>query len=171
MFQARSLLAVWILAFFLMLCGCGEKPSQQTTRSAPQASPTSTAASPDVKRASTDTESQLRDLLIERKQVLEMLVRTAEGRIKTGVATYDEVFVLRRDLLAAELDLCNTPAERIAVCEKTVQLAKKQEQLARDFVAVGKLAKGGAAKARLSRLEAEIELLREKLAAESKRGK
>ena len=171
MLPVRRSSVVSILAFAVAFCGCDERPSQQAAAPAPQASPTKKAASPDLKRATADAESRLRELLIERKQILEMMVRTAEARMETGGADYEEIRKLKKDLLYAELDLCSTPAERIVVREKIVQLAKEQEDYARDLVAVGKLSKIGAAKARLPRLEAEIGLLREKLAVKSQRKK
>jgi hypothetical protein len=65
-------------------------------------------------------------------------------------------------LLDAELDLAETPAERVAVRQKQVGLSKEVEATTKHFYEAGnsKVAPADVEKARYARLTAEINLLR-----------
>src|SRR5262249_18379361 len=85
------------------------------------------------------------------------LVRASHSRGTVGI---DAVLQANLRVLAAELELCDTQKERIAVLEKMVAVWKEIEDSAVQFhrqVAEGKKA---VVEARLNRLEAQIALER-----------
>src|SRR5262249_134505 len=74
-----------------------------------------------------------------------------------------------RRLLRAELELCDKPADRVKVREKFLTLAKEVERIQRERYDAGRIDEPDMAQAEHQRLDAEIELLREKKAAEANR--
>jgi outer membrane protein TolC len=76
----------------------------------------------------------------------------------------------RRRLFKAELELCESDKERVAVHEKIVQLEKESEKVVEKRVEAGRVPTYELLAARVNRLEAEIALERAKakLATDSK---
>jgi RNA polymerase sigma factor (sigma-70 family) len=106
--------------------------------------------------------SRLRGLLKERLEAVQKLADRVNELHKQGAATQDEVRQADLRVYKAELDLCDTTKERVAVLEK---IAKVYEEIEGHTAA---LAKQGAAsseavtEAKLSRLEAQIAVERER---------
>lgn len=92
------------------------------------ASATSSAAAQEAK------DSPLKALLKERLAVLKEIESLIAKEYQSGVLPYGILLKARRDLLNAELDLCESNAEKIAVLEKTVALAMEQEKVAEQLV-------------------------------------
>jgi outer membrane protein TolC len=61
------------------------------------------------------------------------------------------------------MDLCNTPNDRIEILEKIVQFHKKCEEQVARRADEGRATRIDVEKAKLARLEAQIELVRENL--------
>jgi outer membrane protein TolC len=127
-----------------------------------------TTPSSSVRGDQRTSQDELHRLLLERRQILQMIVESLEAEFKTGRVGDDQVREARVALMSAELDLCKTPAERLVVREKSVQLFKDHEDRVGRLVAAGQAPQIDAAKAKIQRLEAQIELVREKLAAQSR---
>ena len=77
-----------------------------------------------------------------------------------GQESKGELLQIKLRVLKAELDLCATDKERIAVHEKMVAVLKAIEQQARELARERAAAAGTLLEARLNRLEAEIALER-----------
>jgi hypothetical protein len=107
-------------------------------------------------------DAKLRGLLQERLKAVRTLAERAKQLHKQGAATQEEVRQADLRVYKAELDLCDTAKERVVVLEK---IAKVYEEVEDHLTA---LAKQGAAssesviEAKLSRLEAQIAVERER---------
>jgi hypothetical protein len=77
----------------------------------------------------TAKESRLRQLLQERFEILSKLVSQAERRYQAGVPGLGllQMREFKRAALDAELELCQSDRQRIAVLEKIVSLEKEAE--------------------------------------------
>jgi outer membrane protein TolC len=105
---------------------------------------------------------RVRELLKERLAAATEIYNSSLERMKVGVASPGEVHEARRAMLRAQLDLCESDKERVAVMEQCVEGAKEQEKIFRALINAGLLPPIDARKAEISRLEAEIELERMK---------
>lgn len=121
-------------------------------------------AKPQVPNA---TESELRQLLLERKQILQNIVDTIEKQYKQGVTDLEQLRQAKINLLLADLDLAKTITERIKIRSQIVQLYKEAEDDIATRVAAGRATGLELEKAKVARLTAQIELVKEQLAAKS----
>jgi outer membrane protein TolC len=120
-------------------------------------------------RADEAKDSRLKELLREKVAALKenaALVEKAQG---PGGATPEQVLQAHRAVLDAELELCDTDKERIAVLEKTVALTKTQEETVRELMKKGAVTASAVIAARVRRLDAEIMLERTKARLQSQR--
>ena len=107
-------------------------------------------------------ESKVRTLLKERLTILRERASALREQYKSGVAALEPVQEADLRVYRAELDLCESDKERVAVHEKIVAVLREIEQR------VAALHKGAAVSAadvtdaKLNRLEAEIALERAK---------
>jgi hypothetical protein len=99
-------------------------------------------------------------LLKERLGILKEMQTRAETRHRSGHASRGELLQINLRVLKAELELCATDKERIAVHEKMVDVLKAIEQLAEKLVKQSAADAATLQEARLNRLEAEIALER-----------
>jgi hypothetical protein len=99
-------------------------------------------------------------LLKERLAILKGMQSRAEQLYRTGQASKGALQQINLRVLKAELDLCATDKERVAVHEKTVAVLKAIEQRAGELARRGAAAAGTLQEARLNRLEAEVALER-----------
>ena len=105
-------------------------------------------------------ESRLKRLLEARVAALKELVKWTNDRYDQGMTTMDEVESARRALLGAQLELCESSKERIALQERAVADAKTFEDYVAAKVRAGVLSAGAALGAKVYRLNAEIDLER-----------
>jgi hypothetical protein len=98
----------------------------------------------------------------ERRDVLRDAAEQAQVLFQNGRAEYSAVQRLTIALLNAELDLAPDRAARIAVREQILKQRKATEELAVAQKAAARLAGMTVLEAKADRLQAEIELLREK---------
>ena len=73
-------------------------------------------------------EDTLRQLLLKRRIALKQHVAAVQAAFEDDAIQFSAVMTAQRLLLDAELELCNSPAERIAVHEKTVEIHKDIEK-------------------------------------------
>ncbi len=119
------------------------------------------AESPAVVPTQTEgKQDRVKELLQERLTTCREMVRQVETRYKNGQCTYDEVHSAARMTLDAELEVCTTDKERVAVLEKFLPEAKRHEQTAETFFKSGQGTMTTALKARADRLRVEIDLER-----------
>jgi hypothetical protein len=84
------------------------------------------------------------------------------GRV--GIEEYKEANIA---LLRAEIDLCTTRNERLEILEKIIQFQKTCEAQVARRAAEGRATQMDVNKAKVAILEAQIELVREKLKEQS----
>ena len=115
-----------------------------------------------------DKEAELKQALLERRDTLEKLYGLVFDQIWIGGGSMSRVVQVERDLLAANLELCSTAAERIAVLEKAQgQAAKVYKRWQSAFT--GNVVEVQQAKA--AYLEIRVQLLREQATAQRDKGK
>jgi hypothetical protein len=110
-----------------------------------------------------------RQLLKERYNVS---LSGLQARIKLYQVSPDvsaaSVFDAAQRTLAAELDLCTTPAERVTVREKQLEVARELERMHKDLYEAGRVSRADMELAVYHRIDAQLQLLRAKKAAEAK---
>jgi RNA polymerase sigma factor (sigma-70 family) len=113
---------------------------------------------------------KLRKLLKDRLDVVRQLAEGVKRLHRQGAASQEQVWQADLRVNKAELDLCETPKERIAVLEKIVKVHEEMEERIAALAKQGVSSSEAVTEAKLSRLEAQIavEREREKLAAPKK---
>lgn len=114
-------------------------------------------------QAAQPKDSKVKELLKERLATLKEIAVQIERAYKGRAMSIEQLQDANLAVLKAELDLCESDKERIAVLEKIVELAKTQEKQAVEAVKGGAVSGTTALKAKVSRLEAEIALERAKV--------
>ena len=115
-----------------------------------------------------DKNEKVHSLLKERFATLKELLATTKTGYETGKATIGEVTEVSAQLLAAELELCESDKERIAVHARAVDLAKGYEKATVELYKAGQATHSAVLAATANRLEAEIAYERAKARAGTK---
>jgi RNA polymerase sigma factor (sigma-70 family) len=105
---------------------------------------------------------KVRALLKERLETLRKIADRVQQLYQEKVASPELVRQANLRVYKAELDLCDTTKERIAVLVKILQVYKDMEDHANELVTQGVASQHTVLEARVNRLEAEIALEREK---------
>jgi len=116
-----------------------------------------------VSAAREATQERLRELLLERRRLLEKRVEDMKVFVDAGRVSGSEYAKAREAALLAGLDLCNTKAERIEIRKEIVEIYKVAEALAKRRADTGRATQSELGEAKFTRLEAEINLLKEEL--------
>jgi hypothetical protein len=128
-----------------------------------QARAAESSASTTIQTERNTIQEQLRQLLLERKQLLENMADSHEKLLEAGRSSTSAYLKAKRAALLAGLDLCNTKAEQIEIRKDIVMLYKKAEASMKRYVEDGRVPQGELEEVRVARLEAEIKLLKEQL--------
>lgn len=102
--------------------------------------------------------TKVRELQKERLALLRQLADQLTAANKRGETSVASVLEAQREVLAAELELCETGKERFAVLEKRVELAKEIEKATEKAVEARAVSAADLLRAKANRLQAEIEL-------------
>jgi hypothetical protein len=78
----------------------------------------------------------------------------------------DDLYGIWQRVVVSGLELCDTPAEKIALLTNYLEVTKEAEQIAQRRYDAGKIRSSDLHRARYERLQAEIQLGRAKLAAD-----
>jgi hypothetical protein len=148
-------LAALLLGLFLVSTGSGPRVSAQ-----PDLPPLPPGTRPPVFLPDEPAPSKLDELRKERLTILREIAKQVAQSYKSGTGSSDEMQDAMRRVFEAELDLCTTDKERVAVLEKAVAEAKKWEDVATKIVEAGQAPARTGLKARANRLQAEIALER-----------
>jgi predicted kinase len=116
-----------------------------------------------AKAAGNATQDRLRQLLLERKQLLDKIAEIAKRSFEAGRMNVAEYAHVKRSALLAAIDLCNNKSERIEIHSEIVKLYRDLERSAERLVETGDSTLAEAYKVRAVRLESEIDLLKEQL--------
>jgi RNA polymerase sigma factor (sigma-70 family) len=106
--------------------------------------------------------AKLRALLKERLAAVQTHAERVRLLNKQGAASQEEVKQADLRVYKAELDLCDTPQQRIAVLEKSAKVYEEVEDHTTALARQGAASSGAVIEAKLSRLEAQIAVEREK---------
>jgi hypothetical protein len=155
-FTAVTLLAV------LIITGIGVKSDGFNIAQTAKASETDITA-----QAREKYEKELQQLLTERRQLLSNVVDSMKIFLESGRIGLDEYMRANVALLRADMDLCKTKDERLEILQKIVQLHRECEAWIARRAAEGRATEADVKKAKVGTLEAQIELLREKLKGQS----
>ena len=107
-------------------------------------------------------EGEIKRLREEQIAALTDAVRWATEMYQSGRGTFDEVETASRLLLAARLEAAATGAERVALLEAALEVAKSQEAGAARRHAAGLGTMLEQARAKAGRIQVQIELLKER---------
>jgi outer membrane protein TolC len=99
---------------------------------------------------------KINELLKERLATVKKLAEATQAAYQQGRATIAEVTQANALLLKAELELCQSNKERLAVHERALALAKEYEKVATQLYKTGQATQASVLAARANRLEAEI---------------
>jgi hypothetical protein len=146
----------------LIISGSGVKSDSFNVVQAAKASETDAAA-----KGREEYEKELQELLTERKQLLSDVVASMKIFLESGRIGLDEYMRANVALLRADMDLCKTKDERLEILRKIVQLHRECEAWIARRAAEGRATEADVKKAKVGTLEAQIELLREKLKGQS----
>ena len=113
-------------------------------------------------RADEAKDSKLKDLLKERLLILQEVASRRTKAHQDGQISLAQVYEANQAVRNAELDLCDTSQERVAVLEQMLAEAKGFEKNITLEMKSGGVSTNGALKAKLSRLDVEIALERAK---------
>lgn len=116
--------------------------------------------------AENDFAGRIETLLQARVETLRQHVEQRRIHFEAGEIISEDYARSLRQLLDAELDAARDPAERIAICERHVELLKSYEAMVDERFQFGELPRADLLAAQADRLQAEIQLLREQAAAE-----
>jgi hypothetical protein len=104
---------------------------------------------------------KVKDLLKERRDLLHRAADLTMRQYDNGTATPEAVMHAQRAVLDAELDLCDTPAERIVVLRKKLEVMESLVAKTEMRVTAGVAREADLLQARAQVLEVRIQLLRE----------
>lgn len=105
-------------------------------------------------------EAKIKQLLKERLSVLNEVVAVTTTGYQAGRTDYQEVFDAQQAVCKAEFELCETDAERIAVLEKRLALAKQGVEHMKRKLEAALVSKTNLLKALAEQLKIEVALER-----------
>ena len=113
--------------------------------------------------AAQGSDTKVKRLLKERHATLEMAAEATREVFKIGGASFGQVVDANRAVLNAELDLCETDKERVAILEKMLAEARTYEMTVEEGRKAAEVSYADALTAKADRLEVEITLERLKI--------
>ena len=122
-----------------------------------------TPTAPLTQASSNAIQDQIRQLLLERKRLLERNAEDMKKSVEYGQGSMSDYTQARITALLAGIDLCDTKAERIEIHSEVIKLWKEVEKEMERAFYNGQRPAAGLNKIRVARLEAEIDLLKEQL--------
>jgi hypothetical protein len=116
-------------------------------------------------------DDELRKLLKARYNEALVEVEGLSRMYQAARASYDSVAEARQRLLQAGLELCDKPADKVALLTQFVERTKEAEKIAQARLEAARGTESAIHRARYQRLDAEIQLLRAKREAAKAKGK
>jgi hypothetical protein len=114
-------------------------------------------------RGSGGSEARLRELMTQRYEVLQRMVKNEQAEVEAGRAEIAALQKLTAALYRAQADLCTTASERLKVYEKLVEVMTSQEKIIERQAEVGMAVGVQLAQSKLVMLDAQIDLERLRL--------
>ena len=116
-----------------------------------------------VQGTGSDAQERLHALRMQRKQTLQRIVDQSERMYEHGERDLAEVLQAKIVVLKADIGLCATQDERIAIHQDIVQLHRKIEEMMQRAMADGHVSAIELAHVTVMRLDAEIDLAKAQL--------
>jgi len=116
-----------------------------------------------LREKSGDNPAQVESLMKERRLALAKAVEIRGRQYGGGTLGFSGMAVGESQLADVELELAKNKDERIAVCQKQVELCRDVEKICQAKYEAGQVSNADLFEARAERLKAEIRLLREKV--------
>lgn len=104
-------------------------------------------------------EARIRELMMQKRDVLQQRIAALEQFYKNGQVTHADVLNAKIELLTAELDLAANKNERLGVLESQLQLFRRLEKVAQAQFLTGEALHTEVLQAKAARIDAEIALL------------
>jgi len=104
----------------------------------------------------------LRDLLTQKRALLQQVETDREAEYRAGAATTEQVEQAAIAVIQADLEMARTRQERIALHQKWVEITTKIEKMATARYRAATTTQTPLREAQIARIEAEIALEREK---------
>ncbi|MBX9626082.1 MAG: sigma-70 family RNA polymerase sigma factor [Gemmataceae bacterium] len=142
----------------------GSAPDEPKKANPPEPPKAANAPQDPPPRGQPGGNAKIRELQQERLALLQQLADWMTEAYKGGQVPLTTVLEAQREVNAAELELCETHQERLAVLERKAELAKEIEKNTEKSVQAHSVPRANLLKARANRLQAEIELEKEKAA-------
>jgi len=143
--QARNLVIVTLVATLVVVTCWKQSPGQGES-----AKPAGAA------------DSKLKVLLKEKLAIAQEAATLTTTAYQSGGTSFSEVVEANQAVGKAQLDLCDTNAERVAVLERMLAQARDFETITTERVKTAAVPKTTLLKAKLSRLDVEVALERAK---------
>ena len=120
---------------------------------------TSTAQSPNAQQK----QNKLHQLLLERKRILDAIAEDAKRSVEAGRLSMAEYMDAKTASLSAGIELCETKDDRVKIYAEIVKVHEESEAWTKRRFEHGQAGQVDLAKAKVARIESEIDLLRERL--------
>ena len=117
----------------------------------------------------TDLAAELTKLRMNRVATLQELLDLSFVGYRHGEFAVDQVLEAQLDLTEAQLEMAETPDQRIALLEKQLKIAKRTLDAAENLGAAKEVSRCDALRAKAAMLGVEIKLLRERAKAKATR--
>jgi hypothetical protein len=114
------------------------------------------------------TNDKIRQLLTERHEILKKSLASVKILHEAGRTGYKDIRDATIAMLEVEIELCQTQAERIMVYEKIVEFYRDMERYYGLMSEAGRLERFELDKINADRLQAEVDLERQRIIGESK---
>ncbi|MBV9125249.1 MAG: hypothetical protein JO112_17980 [Planctomycetes bacterium] len=122
-------------------------------------------ATPPKNAGGQEDAARIKTMLKERRDILQEIVNALHQQYLSGQVDEGRILLASRELFQAELDLCDSPAERVALYEKRVRTLKDYEKMSQERLKAGRISQADFLECKAQRLEGEIELERERIKA------
>ena len=156
--MAKSAKALLVTLLVLVTCGIIRQMHPGILRSA-EALETSTAQTSKPQQ----TQNQLRQLLLERRRILDAIAQDLKRSVEAGRLSMAAYVDAKTAALTAGLDLCEAKTDRVKIHTEIVKWRKESEAWTRRRYEHGQGGQVDLNQARVACIEAEIDLLREQL--------
>ncbi len=113
-----------------------------------------------------EARDQIESLQRQRVEILQRLVDAKQVRYEQGIGTQEELLRASNDLLHAELDLAQEPAERIAIRRRQLELFQHLEAMMEARVETATAAHTDLLVIQAERIQVEIDFIKEQTATE-----
>lgn len=108
-------------------------------------------------------QNQLKQKLLEKKQLLEQVVNEQKIAIEMGRGSQRSLKEAQEAVFRVDIELCDTKEDRVEIYNKIIQFYAEREKGLESRVKAGRAPRAGLREATIDRLDVEIEMLKDQL--------